>query len=136
MGITPEIYVCNAAGGADEVVLTRRVDMQIVRTGGNGFRLILDLFETNNVGTGMAREIPGGAEIIFGAGPPTANPADDAAVNLIMNLTDESDAALKAISDWFRGKLAKREGVKIMIQEKEFRFEEGELKKLLETNPG
>ncbi len=107
--------------------------MQIVRTGGNGFRLILDLFETKNVGTGMAREIPGRAEIILGGSPTALLGKEDAAVILMMNLTDESEVALKAISDWFREKLAKREGVKIMIREKEFRFEDGELKKLLET---
>jgi hypothetical protein len=110
----------------------RRVDLQIVRTGDNGFRLILGLFETQSVGTGMARTIPGGAEIILGGSPTDMLGKTDCPVMLKMNLPDESNAAVKSISDWFRGKLEKVTGVSVMVQGRECRFEEGELKRLLE----
>ncbi len=113
-----------------------RVEIQIIRTGGNGFRLVLDLFETKSVGTGMMVEIPGGAILTMGGSPTAKLGQDDCPVLLKMDLPNDDAAALDAISEWFRGKLARRPNAKVIIQQKECRFEKGELQKLLETKDG
>jgi hypothetical protein len=45
------------------------VDIKFELTGDNPGRLLLDMFETQNVGTGMAKLIPGGAAIGFCGSP-------------------------------------------------------------------
>jgi hypothetical protein len=78
----------------------------------------------------MTREIPGGATITLGGTPTAQLGQDDAPIGLKMDLPLGSEAATNAISGWFRGKMAKRPNAKVMIQQREFRFEDGELKEL------
>ena len=110
-----------------------RIEMQIMGSGQDIGRVMLDLFELKSVGTGMARVIPGGAAITIGGTPTEKLGQEDDGIGLTLTLSMADDASLSAVSDWFRGKMAKRPNVRMIIQGKECRFEDGELKKLLES---
>jgi hypothetical protein len=112
----------------------REIKIEIIRLRGNGFRLVLDLFETISVGTGMRAQIPGGAILTMGGSPTALLGQDGCPVQLTMDLPDEDPATLDIISEWFRGKMSSRPDAKVTVQGKECRFEKGELQELLETN--
>jgi hypothetical protein len=111
-----------------------QIEIQLSVPQAEAFRLGKDLFDANGFQAGMTRRITDGAVITLARAPieKRGTGVGGVVLDVILSLSEHVLGA--AVYDWLKGRIADHPGVKIIIQQKEYNFENGDLKQLIETS--